>query len=106
MKIVLDGEVLAFAKSWREVFLAVFRKLNEFEPVKFGELPDDPYFGKYFIRVVPGRRYAGYFQERFGLQADVRARELASKTYFERSDYYFLRLLSHLGVDAGRFSVE
>jgi len=105
-KVSFDGNVIAFVKTWKDVFIAVFKKLNEIAPEKFETLPDDRYFGRYFIRVAPGHRYPGYFTERFGVNADVRTKELANRMYLERSDYYLLRLMSHLGVDSGRFSVE
>ena len=105
-KVSFDGNVIAFVKTWKDVFVAVFKKLNELAPTKFETLPDDHYFGRYFVRVVPGRRYSGYFTERFGTKADVRAKELANKMYLERSDYYLLRLMSYLGVDAVRFTVD
>ena len=101
-----DGEITAVVTTWKEAFLAAFEKLNEMFPEKFDSLPDNPYFRNYFVRVEPGRRYSGYLSPRFGVGRNIRVKELVGKSYAEREDYYFLRMLTHFGLAPGRLVID
>lgn len=101
-----DGEKIANASVWKDVFEAIFEKLNALDSSRFDSLPDDAVFGKYFVRLESGKRTGkDYFKLKLGSAGDIRAKELANKLYLWRTDYYFQKLLTHLGVDASRFDV-
>jgi len=101
-----DGGKIATTSAWKDVFEAMFEKLNALDPAKFDALPEDATFGKYFVRLEPGKRTGkDYFKLKLGSAGDIRAKELANKLYLWRTDYYFQKLLTHLGIDAGRFDV-
>ena len=105
-RVSFDGEITAVVTTWKEAFLAAFEKLNEMFPEKFDSLPDNPYFRNYFVRVEPGRRYSGYLSPRFGVGRNIRVKELVGKSYAEREDYYFLRMLTHFGLAPGRLVID
>ena len=93
-------------RTWKDVFEAILRKMNERDPSKFEALPCDPQFGRYFMRIEPGRRTPhDYFKLKLGTGLDVRAKAITGRAYLWRTDYYFRKLMDHLGVDVGRVEV-
>lgn len=103
--LMYDGKKVASATSWKELFEVLFVKLAELNMSEFAKLPDDPYFSKYFVRIVPGKKYAGFYKEKLGTNADVRAKELSNKVYLWREDYYVRKLITRLNVSFEHFEV-
>ena len=99
--VVFDGAHLCDVKSWKEVFRAIYCKLNELSPVAFDSLPDDE--PKWFKR---GKRCTGCYTEKFGTANDVRASEMSNKKYLCNENYFLRKLMSACGVDASRFMVR
>ena len=99
--VVFDGAHLCDVKSWKEVFRAIYCKLNEISPASFDSLPDDE--PKWFKR---GKRCTGCYTEKFGTAHDVRAAVLSTKTYLWNENYFLRKLMSACGVDASRFMVR
>lgn len=99
--VVFDGAHLCDVKSWKEVFRAIYCKLNELSPVSFDSLPDDE--PKWFKR---GKRCTGCFPEKFGTANDVRASEMSNTVYLWNENYFLRKLMSACGVDASRFMVR
>lgn len=101
-----DGERLAKTRHWDDVFIALYGKLNALHMQEMDKLPDDPYFGKYFMRLEPGKKTPKkYLKVKLGTNGDVRVKGLVNKIYLWRTDYYFRKLLAHLDVDASRIDV-
>ena len=104
--VVFDGAKLATVKTWGEVFEKLYAKLNEIDPLQFDGLPESDQFGKYFIRLEPGKKTPhDHFKIKLGSNSDIRVKELANKIYLWRTDYYFRKLLVKLGVDVSRIDV-
>ncbi len=104
--VVFDGAKLATVKTWGEVFEKLYAKLNEIDPAQFDVLPESDQFGKYFIRLEPGKKTPhDHFKIKLGSNSDIRVKELANKIYLWRTDYYFRKLLVKLGVDVSRIDV-
>ena len=101
--VVFDGEHLCDVKSWKDVFLAIYRKLNELNPAVFDSLPDDTATAKWFKR---GKRCPKCYAEKFGTKGDVRAIELSGKTYLWNEKYFFRTVLERGGVEAARFMIR
>ena len=101
--VVFDGEHLCDVKSWKDVFLAIYRKLNELNPAVFDSLPDDTAMAKWFKR---GKRCPKCYAEKFGTKGDVRAIELSGKTYLWNEKYFFRTVLERGGVEAARFTIR
>ena len=99
--VVFDGAHLCDVKSWKEVFLAIYCKLNEISSVSFDSLPNDE--PKWFKRA---KRCTGCYQKKFGTANDVRAVELSTKAYLWNEGYFLRKLMSACGVDASRFMVR
>ena len=99
--VVFDGAHLCDVKSWKEVFLAIYCKLNEISPASFDSLPDDE--PKWFKRA---KRCTGCYQKKFGTANDVRAAELSTKAYLWNENYFLRKLMSACGVDASRFMIR
>lgn len=99
--VVFDGAHLCDVKSWKEVFRAIYCKLNELSPASFDSLPDDE--PKWFKR---GKRCTGCYPEKFGTGNDVRASEMSNKVYLWNENYFLRKLMSACGVDASRFMVR
>jgi hypothetical protein len=99
--VVFDGAHLCDVKSWKEVFRAIYCKLNEISPASFDSLPDDE--PKWFKR---GKRCTGCYTEKFGTANDVRASEMSNKVYLWTENYFLRKLMSACGVDASRFMVR
>ena len=92
--------------AWKDVFEALIRKMNERDPSKFDALTEDAQFGRYFMRLEAGRRTPrDYFKLKLGTGLDVRAKAITGRAYLWRTDYYFRKLMDHLGIDAGRIEV-
>ena len=99
--VVFDGAHLCDVKSWKEVFLAIYAKLNELSPASFDSLPEhEP---KWFKK---GKRCTGCYGEKFGTANDVRAVEMSNKTYLWNENYFLRKLMTACGVDASRFMVR
>ena len=93
-------------RTWKDVFEVLVRKMNERDPAKFDALPGDSQFGRYFMRIEPGRRTPhDYFKIKLGTSFDVRAKAITGRAYLWRTDYYFRRLMDHLGIDVGRVEI-
>ena len=104
--LMLDGAKAANVGTWKELFQKLFEKLNELDPAKFDALPTDGLFGKYFMRLEPGKKTPhDHFKVKLGTGGNVRAKELANKIYLWRTDYYFRKLLTQLDVDVSRIDV-
>ena len=104
--LVVDGQKVASVRKWEEVFQKLYEKLNEMDAAKFDSLPDDAQFGRYFMRLMPGQKTPrDHFKVRLGTDSSVRAKKLANKVYLWRTDYYFRRLLVHMGIDASRIDI-
>ena len=101
--VVFDGEHLCDVKSWKDVFLAIYRKLNELNPQIFDSLPDDAALGKWFKR---GKRCPKCYSDRFGTKGDVRAVELSGKAYLWNENYFFRKMLKKSGFDTARFMIR
>jgi len=99
--VVFDGAHLCDVKSWKEVFRAIYCKLNELSPASFDSLPNDE--PKWFKRA---KRCTGCYHEKFGTANDVRAVELSTKAYLWNEGYFLRKLMSACGVDASRFMVR
>ena len=99
--VVFDGAHLCDVKSWKEVFRAIYCKLNEISPASFDSLPNDE--PKWFKRA---KRCTGCYTEKFGTAHDVRAAELSTKAYLWNEGYFLRKLMSACGVDASRFMVR
>ena len=99
--VVFDGAHLCDVKSWKEVFRAIYCKLNEISPASFDSLPNDE--PKWFKR---GKRCTGCYTEKFGTANDVRASEMSNKAYLWTENYFLRKLMSACGVDASRFMVR
>ena len=104
--LVIDGEKVANVSTWKELFQKAYERLNELDASKFDALPDDAAFAKYFVRLSAGKKTPhDCFKVKLGSRGDIRAHELANKVYLWRTDYYFRKLLDHLGIDASRLDV-
>ena len=104
--LMLDGAKAANVGTWKELFQKLFEKLNELDPAKFDALPTDGLFGKYFMRLEPGKKTPhDHFKIKLGTGGNIRAKELANKIYLWRTDYYFRKLLTQLDVDVSRIDV-
>ena len=101
--VVFDGEHLCDVKTWKDVFLTIYRKLNELNPAAFDSLPDDATMGKWFKR---GKRCTGCYPDKFGTTGDVRAVELSGKNYLWNEKYFFRKMLSAAGFDASRLMIR
>lgn len=101
--VVFDGEHLCDVKSWKGVFQAIYRKLNELNPAAFDTLPDDAATSKWFKR---GKRCTKCYADKFGTQGDVRAVEMSGKAYLWNGSYFFRRVLVASGVDPSRFMIR
>ena len=99
--VVFDGAHLCDVKSWKDVFRAIYCKLNDLSPASFDSLPNDE--PKWFKRA---KRCTGCYQEKFGTAHDVRAVELSTKAYLWNEGYFLRKLMSACGVDASRFMVR
>ena len=99
--VVFDGAHLCDVKSWKEVFRAIYCKLNDLSPASFDSLPNDE--PKWFKR---GKRCTGCYTEKFGTAHDVRAVELSTKAYLWNENYFLRKLMSACGVDASRFMIR
>ena len=99
--VVFDGAHLCDVKSWKEVFQAVYAKLNELSPAPFDALPENE--PKWFKR---GKRCTGCYAGKFGTAKDVRAVELSSKAYLWNEGYFLRRLMSACGIDSSRFMIR
>ena len=104
--LMFDGAKVANVGTWKDLFQKLIEKLNELYPAKFDTLAGDSQFGKYFMRLEPGKKTPrDFFKIKLGSDGSVRAEEQANKVYLWRQDYYFRKLLSKLGVDAARIEV-
>lgn len=104
--LVIDGVKVACVYRWKDVFQKIYEKLNEVYPSKFDALPMDPQFARYFVRLAQGQRTPrNCFKIKLGSDSCVRVKELSNKVYLWRTDYYFRKLLLHLGIDAARLAV-
>lgn len=104
--LMFDGAKVANVGTWKDLFQKLIEKLNELYPAKFDTLAGDSQFGKYFMRLEPGKKTPrDFFKIKLGSDGSVRAKEQANKIYLWRQDYYFRKLLSKLGVDAARIEV-
>ena len=104
--LIFDGEHVRDAKTWKDCYLALLEKLQELDAAKFDGLPEDAFFGKYFVRQESGRRLSGHYPARFGSARDVRAKEIASKAYFYNETYVIRRLLGRFDIDAARVMIR
>ena len=99
--VVFDGAHLCDVKSWKEVFQAIYCKLDEISPASFDSLPkDEP---KHFKR---GKRCTGCYTNKFGTAKDVRAVELSGKAYLWNENYFLRKLMLACGVDVSRFMIR
>ena len=104
--LMFDGAKVANVGTWKDLFQKLIEKLNELYPAKFDTLAGDSQFGKYFMRLEPGKKTPrDFFKIKLGSDGSVRAKEQANKIYLWRQDYYFRKLLSKLEVDASRIDV-
>ncbi len=104
--LMIDGARVAGVRRWLDVFQKLYEKLNEMDATQFDGLPENPQFGRYFMRLGPGQKTPrDYFKIKLGTDSNVRAKELANKAYLWRTDYYFRRLLAYLGFEASRIAV-
>lgn len=101
--VVFDGEHLCDVKSWKDVFLAIYRKLNELNPAVFDSLPDGKATAKWFMR---GKRCPKCYSEKFGTKGDVRAVELSGKAYLWNEKYFFRNVLEKSGVEVARIMIR
>ena len=99
--VVFDGVHLCDVKSWKEVFQAIYVKLNELSPASFDSLPESE--PKWFKK---GKRCTGCYGDKFGTANDVRAVEMSNKVYLWNENYFLRKLMSACGVDASRFMVR
>jgi hypothetical protein len=99
--VVFDGAHLCDVKSWKEVFRAVYIKLNEISAATFDSLPETE--SKWFKRA---KRCTGCYGEKFGTTNDVRAVEMSNKAYLWNENYFLRKLMSACGVDASRFMIR
>ena len=99
--VVFDGAHLCDVKSWKEVFQAIYCKLNGISPATFDHLPEkEP---KWFKR---GKRCTQCYKDKFGTASDVRAVEVSNKVYLWNESYFLRRLMAECGVDASRFMIR
>ena len=104
--LMFDGAKVANVGTWKELFQKLIEKLNELAPAKFDALVGDAQFGKYFMRLEPGKKTPhDFFKIKLGSDGCVRTKEQANKIYLWRQDYYFRKLLAKLEVDADRINV-
>lgn len=99
--VVFDGAHLCDVKSWKEVFRAIYIKLNEISSATFDSLPETE--SKWFKRA---KRCTGCYGEKFGTTNDVRAVEMSNKAYLWNENYFLRKLMSACGVEASRFMVR
>ena len=99
--VVFDGAHLCDVKSWKEVFRAIYIKLNEISAATFDSLPETE--SKWFKRA---KRCTGCYGEKFGTTNDVRAAEMSNKAYLWNENYFLRKLMSACGVDASRFMIR
>ena len=102
--VVFDGEHLCDVKSWKEVYEAIYRKLNNINSAAFDTLPENE--PKWFKRAQQGKRCTGCYKVKLGTQGDVRAVEIANKLYLWRETYFFRKVFATCNVDVDRFMVR
>jgi hypothetical protein len=99
--VVFDGAHLCDVKSWKEVFQAIYCKLNGISPAAFDQLPEkEP---KWFKR---GKRCTQCYKDKFGTASDVRAVEMSNKVYLWNENYFLRRLMAECGVESSRFMIR
>ena len=102
--VVFDGEHLCDVKSWKEVYEAIYRKLNDLNSAALDTLPESE--PKWFKRAKQGKRCTGCYKTKLGTKGVVRAVEVSNKLYLSKETYFFRKVLAASGVDAGRFMVR
>ena len=104
--LVFDGAHVCDVKGWKGAYEALLKKLNEIDAAKFDELPEADYFRKFFVVARPRKKYPDYYKSPLGSASNVRAKEVANKTYFVNPTYVVHRLLAHFGIEPGRVAVR
>ena len=104
--VVFDGRYVRDVKSWREAYEVLLTKLDDLCPEKFDSLPTLDFFRHHFVEVCQGRRYAGYYTERFGTHDNVRAKEISGKAAFAKSTQVVHRLLEYFRIAPNRVALR
>lgn len=81
-------------------------KLNALDAATFDALPGEKDFAKWFVAVLPHKKYAGFSKTKFGSQANIRAKELANKVYFINPDYIVHKLLAKFNIEPTRVALR
>lgn len=102
----IDGQEIRIVASWQDCYLSLCEKLNELDGMKFGALPDQPMFKRFFIRAIPHKKYADCYPAKLGAAGDVRAKVIGSKSYFYMPNYVVYNLLRHYGIDPQKVTIR
>ena len=102
----IDGQEIRIVASWQDCYLSLCEKLNELDGTKFGALPDQPMFKRFFIRAIPHKKYADCYPAKLGAAGDVRAKVIGSKSYFYMPNYVVYNLLKHYGIDPQKVTIR
>ena len=102
----IDGQEIRIVASWQDCYLSLCEKLNELDGTKFGALPEQPMFKRFFIRAIPHKKYADCYPAKLGAAGDVRAKVIGSKSYFYMPNYVVYNLLRHYGIDPQKVTIR
>ena len=101
-----DGQDVRVVASWQDCYLALCEKLNDIDAEKFGTLPDIAMFKRFFLRLVQRKKYADCYPAKFGVDGDVKAKIIGSKSYFYMPNYVVYNLLKHYGIDPQKVTIR
>ena len=103
---VFDGQHVCDVKGWKGAYQALLEKLNALDAATFDALPSEKDFAKWFVAVLPHKKYAGFSKTKFGSQSNIRAKELANKVYFINPDYIVHKLLARSNIEPSRVALR
>lgn len=103
---VFDGLHVCDAKGWKAVYRALLVKLDELDAAKFDGIESDAFFKKYFVLVVPKKKYADYYTDRLGTAKNIRAKEMSGQDLFANPDRLVHKLLARFGVEPSRVALR
>ena len=104
--LVFDGAHVCDVKSWKEAYGALLVKLNSIDPFKFDGIASEDFFGKWFVEVLPRKRYIDCFKDKLGTSENIRGLVKVSKLHFTNPDYIVHRLLARFGIEPSRVALR
>lgn len=104
--ILFDGELVRNVISWKDCYLAFCEKLMSIDMAKFDNLPENPFFKRFFVRAIPHKKYPDCYSVRCGTSGDIRIKEINGGFYFYKPIFVVHKLLELFGIDPARVTIK